>query len=195
MEHALVLIDIQNDYFSGGRMELVGMEHAAQNAEMILRKFRHQKLPVFHIRHVSVRPGATFFLPGTNGVNIHPSVAPYDGEHVIEKQFPNSFRGTTLLDQLRAGGVDKLIICGAMSHMCIDATTRAAFDLGFSCTVIEDACAARDLRFKGETIKAAKVHAAFMSALTVPYAAVMSTTEFLAAEFGSLSKPNGKPPH
>jgi len=185
MEHALVLIDIQNDYFSGGKMELVGMDHAAQNAEMILRKFRHQRLPVFHIQHVSVRPGATFFLPGTNGVNIHPSVAPLDGEHVIEKQFPNGFRGTTLLDQLKTEGVDKMIICGAMSHMCIDATTRTAFDLGFSCTVIEDACATRDLQFKGETIKAAKVHAAFMSALSVPYAAVMSTAEFLAAEFGS----------
>jgi len=185
MGHALVLIDIQNDYFSGGRMELVRMEHAARNAKMILRKFRHQKLPVFHMQHVSVRPGATFFLPGTNGVNIHPSVAPLDGEHVIEKQFPNGFRGTTLLDQLRAEGIDKIILCGAMSHMCIDATTRTAFDLGFSCTVIEDACATRDLRFKGETIKAAKVHAAFMAALSVPYAAVMSTAEYLAAEFGS----------
>ncbi len=185
MIQALILIDIQNDYFSGGRMELVGMEQAAQNARKILQKFRQQQILVYHVQHVSVRPGATFFLPGTTGVSIHTSVAPLDREPVVVKQFPNGFRGTALLENLKSEGVERTIICGAMSHMCIDATTRAAFDLGFSCTVIEDACATRDLRFKGETIEAAKVHAAFMSALSVPYAAVMSTNDFIAAEFGS----------
>jgi nicotinamidase-related amidase len=184
MKYGLVLIDIQNDYFAGGKMELVGMERAAQNAEMILRKFRQLHLPVFHIRHVSLSPGATFFLPGTKGVEIHQSVSPLNGEIVIEKNYPNGFRGTALFEQLKAAGIEKLIICGAMSHMCIDATTRAAFDLGFSCTVIEDGCATRDLPFKGETIKAAKVHAAFMSALSVPYANVLGTADFIKTELG-----------
>ena len=185
MIQALILIDIQNDYFSGGKMELVGMEQAAQNARMILQKFRQHQNLVYHIQHVSVRPGATFFRPGTNGVNIHPSVAPLDGEPVIVKHYPNSFRETGLFERLKAEGVERLTIFGAMSHMCIDATTRAAFDLGFSCTVIDDACATRDLQFKGEKIKAAQVHAAFMSALSAPYAAVMSATEYLASEFNS----------
>ena len=184
MKFGLVLIDIQNDYFSGGKMELVGMERAAQKAELILQKFRQLQHPVFHIRHVSLRPGATFFLPGTKGVEIHQSVSPLNAENVIEKNYPNSFRGTALYEQLKAAGIERLIICGAMSHMCIDATTRAAFDLGFSCTVIEDGCATRDLSFKGETIKADKVHAAFMSALSVPYAKVLSAIEFMTTEFG-----------
>jgi len=185
MKYALVLIDIQNDYFAGGKMELIGRERAAQNAEMILRKFRQLQLPVFHIRHVSLQPGATFFLSGTKGVEIHQSVSPSNGEIVIEKNYPNGFRSTALFEQLKGAGIEKLIICGAMSHMCIDATTRAAFDLGFSCTVIEDGCATHDLPFKGEIIKADKVHAAFMSALSVPYANVLGTTDFMAAEFGS----------
>lgn len=184
MKFGLVMIDIQNDYFSGGKMELVGMERAAQKVELILQKFRQHRLPVFHIRHVSLRPGATFFLPGTKGVEIRQSVSPLNEENVIEKNYPNSFRGTALYEQLKAAGIERLIICGAMSHMCIDATTRAAFDLGFSCTVIEDGCATRDLPFKGETIKADKVHAAFMSALSVPYAKVLSADEFMATEFG-----------
>ena len=182
MSLGLVVIDIQNDYFPGGKMELVEMECAARNAANILRKFRQRQLPVFHIQHVSARPGATFFLPGTVGVNIHESVAPLGGEPVIEKQFPNSFRGTLLLDRLKAEGIEKTIICGAMTHMCIDATTRAAFDFGLSCTVIEDACATRDLLFKGETIKAAIVHAAFMSALSVPYASITDTKNYLTRE-------------
>ena len=88
MKYGLVLIDIQNDYFSGGKMELVGMERAAENAETILRKIRQLRLPVFHFRHISTRPGATFFLPGTKGVEIHQSVSPLDGENVIEKIIP-----------------------------------------------------------------------------------------------------------
>jgi nicotinamidase-related amidase len=178
MTHGLVLVDIQNDYFTGGRMELAGMELAARNVGILLRKFRERHLPVFHIRHVSLHPGATFFLPGTKGAEIHKSVSPLNGEIVIEKNSPNGFRGTSFLESLKAEGINKVVICGAMSHMCIDATTRAAFDLGYSCTVVEDGCATRDLQFKGETIKADKVHAAFMSALSVPYARVIGTADF-----------------
>lgn len=185
MSVGLVIIDIQNDYFPGGKMELAGMDSAAQNAAKILQLFRDRHLPVFHIKHVSTRPGASFFLPGTTGVNIHESVAPSGGEPVIEKQFPNSFRGTPLFDRLKRDGIEKMIICGAMSHMCIDATTRAAFDFGFSCTVVEDGCATRDLHFKGEIIEAGKVHAAFMSALSVPYANVLCTADFMKTEAGS----------
>ena len=61
--------------------------------------------------------------------------------------------------------------------MCIDATTRAAFDLGFSCVVAEDACATKDLTFKGKTIKASDVHASFMAALSAPYANILTTQE------------------
>jgi nicotinamidase-related amidase len=182
MKYGLVLIDIQNDYFPGGKMELVGMESAAKNAGIVLRKFREHRLPVFHVRHVSLQPGATFFLPGTTGAEIHASVSPLHGEVVIEKNYPNGFRDTSLLETLKAGGIDKIVVCGAMSHMCIDATTRAAFDLGFSCTVIEDGCATRDLQFKGETITAGKVHAAFMSALSAPYAKVSGIADFLKEE-------------
>ena len=89
---------------------------------------------------------------------------------MVEKNFPNAFRATDLEPRLRAAGVDHLVIAGAMSHMCIDATARAAFDHGFKCTVAEDACATRALEFAGRTLPARDVHAAFMAALAVPYA-------------------------
>lgn len=179
MKQGLILIDIQNDYFTGGNMELVGMEQAAHNAELVLRKCRESRLPIIHIQHISIRPESTFFLPDTPGVAIHTSVAPLPGETIIQKHFPNSFRETDLLNILKKSGVESVIICGAMSHMCVDATTRAAFDFGFRCTVIEDACTTRNLVFKGMTIDARVVHAAFMAALSFPYAKVVSAQEFI----------------
>jgi nicotinamidase-related amidase len=179
MKKALLLVDIQNDYFPGGRMELTGMEEAASQAQALLAAFRRRKFPTYHIQHVSIREGAAFFLPGTLGVQIHASIAPGQGETVINKHFPNSFRDTGLKERLAAAGVGELVICGAMSHMCIDASTRAAVDHGFSCVVIHDACATRDLKFAETLIPARQVHGAFMAALASFYARVISREEFL----------------
>jgi len=72
------------------------------------------------------------------------------------------------------------VIAGAMSHMCVDGTVRAASDLDFSCTVVEDACATRDLEFRGSLVPAAQVHRAFMAALQAAYAKIMTAKEFLS---------------
>ncbi len=181
MRQGLVLVDIQNDYFPGGKMALAGMEQAAGNARRLLQEFRNRQFPVFHIRHISQRPGATFFLPGTQGAEIHETVTPKPVETVIEKRFPNSFRNTSLLEHLKNARVEEVVVCGAMSHMCIDATVRAAFDFGFSCMVIEDACATRDLRYRGKTVEADQVHSAFMAALSAPCAKVITADEFCIA--------------
>jgi len=179
MKTALLLIDLQNDYFPGGSMELVGSDVAANNARRLLDRFREQGKPVIHVQHISLRPAADFFLPDTPGVEIHALVAPLADEPVVEKHFPNSFRDTNLMELLRGEGIKHLVICGAMSHMCIDATTRAAFDHGFSCSLAADACATRDLEFAGVKVPAASVHAAFMAALGAVYAQVLPTVEIL----------------
>lgn len=179
MSKALVLVDLQNDYFPGGAMALTGIEAAAANAGKALERWRARGWPVFHIQHLATRPGATFFLPDTPGVEHHASVAPRAGEAVVRKHFPNSFRDSGLKAALEAAGSTELVIVGAMSHMCIDATTRAAFDMGYTCTVLADACATRDLVFNGDTVPAAQVHASFMAALSAPYAQVVSTAAAL----------------
>lgn len=165
MSTALILIDIQNDYFPGGNMELVGIENATNNARELLNKFRNKKAPIFHIQHVSIRPNATFFISDTKGVEINDYVKPNAGEPVIIKHYPNSFRDTDLHEKLKHYDIKKLIICGAMSHMCIDTTTRAAFDLGYKCVVISDACATKDLLFQDIHVPAQQVHAAYMAGL------------------------------
>ena len=180
MKTGLILVDIQNDYFAGGRMELVGMQQAGLIAGELLSVFRQKNWPTFHIQHIAAQKGATFFLPETEGAALHESIEPQGDELVIQKHYPNSFRETSLLQELERHDVKKLVICGAMSHMCIDATTRAAFDHCFDCTVVQDACATRDLEFGGKTIAAADVHGAFMAALGSAYAEVMSCGDFLS---------------
>lgn len=174
---ALLLIDIQNDYFPGGLMALDGMEAAATNAARVLAEFRRRGWPRFHVQHVATRAGATFFLPGTPGVEIHESVAPTGEEPIVVKHFPNAFRETLLFDELWQANAGELVICGAMSNMCIDAATRHAVDFGLPCTVIHDACAARSLAFGDRKVAAADVHAAFMAGLTT-YARVCSFEEW-----------------
>lgn len=180
MPQALLIVDIQNDYFPGGAMTLVGSEAAAQRAAALLAEFRDHRLPVIHVRHLSNRPGATFFVPDTPGAEIHAAVAPAAGETVVTKHFPNAFRETTLAEVLAATGVRNLTVAGMMTHMCVDATVRAAADAGFNCTLAHDACATRDLGFGDTQVPAAQVQAAFLAALNGSYANVCTTDEAIA---------------
>mgnify|MGYP002632363016 CR=1 FL=1 len=172
---ALLLIDIQNDYFSGGKFPLNGMEIAAKQAAMLLSKFRETNSALIHVRHENPTDEAPFFTQNSVGAQHHPTAAPKDGETIIVKQFPNSFRDTKLKEVLDRDGIDSLIIVGAMSNMCIDAVTRAAHDLGYNCTVAHDACAAMGLELNGVQVPPEQVHAAFMAALGLGYANVTDT--------------------
>ncbi|RUM40874.1 MAG: cysteine hydrolase [Desulfobulbus sp.] len=174
---ALLLIDLQNDYFPGGRMELAGADKALQNARSLLRFARKEKMTVTFMRHQAVQPGATFFLPGTKGVQIHDALVPLAHEPVMDKNFPNSFRQTALEKYLKSRNISQLLLCGMMSHMCVDATTRAAFDKNFTCILAHDACATTSLQFLDKTIGAEQVHGSFMAALGARYAKVATTTD------------------
>ena len=177
----LLIIDIQRDYFPGGAYPLVGPEAAAEAASSVLDAFREAGEPIIHMKHVWDAPEAEFMRPGTEGIEIHPAVGPADGELVLEKENPNSFLDTPLEEELRKRG-DDLVVAGMMSSMCVDATVRAAADLGFSPTVVHDACAAPDLAFGGVDVPGAAVHAAFMAALADGYADLTSAAELLAGD-------------
>jgi nicotinamidase-related amidase len=180
---ALLLIDFQNDYFptyAGAKNPLVGTEAAAEQGAKLLATFRQQGLPVVHVRHEFPTVEAPFFLPGSDGAQIHSSVAALEGEVVILKHQINSFRETDLQKVLDDAGIKKLVIVGAMTHMCVDAVTRAAADLGYECAVAHDACATLDVEFDGVMVPAAQVQAAFMAGLGFAYAKVASADELIA---------------
>jgi len=181
MSTALLIIDMQNDYFPGGAMALDDIEKAAANTQTLLHTFRYRQAPVIHVQHCSLRPGATFFLPDTSGMKIHQSVAPAPGEPVVQKNFPSSFQQTSLAEILRDLSVHRLIICGAMTHMCIDSTVRAAFELGFACTVATDGCATRAIPGPdGNLIPARQIQDAFLAALGAVFAQTKTTSDIIA---------------
>lgn len=183
-EHtALLIIDVQNDYFPGGKMTLEKSVQAAENTRRILEYFRNNHLPVIHIQHISTNEGAAFFLPGTDGAKINHLVLPEKDEKVIVKHFPNSFRETDLLNCLQSKNIENLVITGMMTDVCVESTTRAAFDFGFTNIIIGDATATGNRELNGEVIKAEEVQRSFLagiSALGNLYALVMNTNEFLS---------------
>jgi nicotinamidase-related amidase len=180
MTRALLIIDIQRDYFPGGKHPLVEPEAAAENAGRVLRAFRAAGEPVVHVQHAWDAPDAEYLKPGTPGFEIHAAVRPEGDEPVVQKAEPNAFVGTGLQDRLRDQGVDAVVVAGMMSSMCVDATVRAAVDLGFAATVVHDACAAPDLVFGGETIPGRSVHGAFMAALGDGYATLVAADQLVA---------------
>jgi nicotinamidase-related amidase len=180
-KQALIVVDIQNDYFPQGKWPLVGAQAAADNAARLIEAFRQTGDSVVHIRHEFTSDDAPFFTPGSEGAQLHPKVLNRADEPVVLKHFVNSFRETELQAILDHQGIEQLVVVGSMSHMCVDGVVRAAADLGYGVTVIHDACATLDLEFNGVVVPAAQVHAAFMAALGFAYASVVSTEQFLAA--------------
>jgi nicotinamidase-related amidase len=179
MKTALLVIDIQKDYFPGGKYPLVTPEEAAKKAYELLQCFREHGGHHVHIQHISLEPDATFFIKGDNGSDIHDIVAHFEGEPIIYKHEPNSFLNTELLDLLKSWEIERVVICGMMTHMCVDATARAASDFGFQVIVAEDACATRDLQYGDTSIPADMVHKSFLAALT-SYGKVMKAEEIIA---------------
>jgi nicotinamidase-related amidase len=175
----LVIVDIQNFYFAGGQLPLVGPLEAARSARQLLDFFRAKKWPVVHVRHGRKPQSGETVEPSDPQYVIHELVAPLPGEPVITKRFANSFRDTTLLDTLKNLGGKKLVICGMQTQMCVEAAVRAADDLGFAVTLVHDACATRDLTFGGQTVPARTVHLAVLAALNGSYGRVLSLAETL----------------
>jgi nicotinamidase-related amidase len=186
-KRALVVVDIQNDYFPGGKWTLSGIEAAADNAARLIASARAGGDQLIYIRHEFATDNAPFFAPGSEGAQIHSKVRNQEGDRVILKHYANSFRETNLKDMLDRDGIREVTICGAMSHMCIDATARAASDFGYKVTVVHDACASRDLAFNGTSVAAAQAHAAFMAALGSAYATLCSTDEYLEGAMAGAS--------
>ena len=166
---ALVIIDIQQFYFPGGSLPLVGAEAAAANAGKVLARFRTAGLPVFHVGHNA-----------SKGRDFHPDVKPAPGEDVVWKNDVNAFQGTDLLDRLHQRGVERVVLCGMQTQMCLEGAARAAHDFGFDVVVVGDACATRDLTWHGTTVPAAQVHAATLATLDEAYGRVVDTQAILA---------------
>ncbi len=164
---ALILIDIQNDYFENGALELKGAPQAASQAALLLMEFREKRLPVVHVQHETLQIESGSLIAGTTGQRIHSSVTPLLNELCLTKHFPNAFWKTDLERHLISIGVNHLVIAGMMTHMCVSTTSRAAMERGFDITVIQDACATHALELNGDEISSTTVHNTALAELTM----------------------------
>lgn len=165
---ALLIIDIQEFYFPEGFNPLVKTEKASQQAGRLLTHFRDNNNLVVHIKHASSKDSL-----------IHYNVQPTDNEIVITKHHVSSYRDTKLLDYLKQHNINQVVICGMMTHMCVEAAARTSDDFGFNVILIGDACATRDIIYKNDTVKAADVHASTLGTIDRYYGRVMTTDEYL----------------
>lgn len=164
MREALLIIDVQNDYFPGGTCELYNAYAAEDRIKSLIKESRALQRPIIYIQHINP-PDETFFLEGTYGCEISERIKPLPHDKVIVKYWPNSFFKTELDSYLKEKGIKKLIVCGMMTHMCVDTTVRSAMDYGYAVDLVADACATMDLEISGQIIPAQIVQKTFLASL------------------------------
>lgn len=170
-ESALILIDCQNTY-TRGVMELDGVQPALDEIATLLERARIAGIPIFHIQH-DAGPGSPYDVNAEIGAIVD-QVAPRDGEPVIVKRLPNSFVDTDLDQRLRDAAVKNLLVTGFMTHVCVNSTTRGAFNLGYAPTVVASATATRSLPDPtGTEVSAAALQSASLAALADLFAIVL----------------------
>jgi nicotinamidase-related amidase len=175
-ESALVLIDCQREYVDGA-VPVPGMAAAVERARRLLVRARELALPIFHIAHRGA-PGSRVFDPEGPYCEIVPEVAPLAGEAVVHKATPNAFAGTDLGDRLAATARRQAVFAGFMTHNCVSASVRGAFDLGYLCAVAADAVATRDLPDgRGGVIAADLLHRAELAGLADRVATVVENVD------------------
>lgn len=178
-DSALILVDCQNTY-RRGVMQLSQVEPAILQAQMLLHMARDLKVPIVHIQHDG-GVGTPYDVTAEIGA-ISAEVAPIAGESVVTKHYPNAFWQTSLEQQLKAQGIQHVVLAGFMTHMCINSTARGAFNLGFKPTVVASACATRSLAgTSGRVIDAQTMHDSALAALGDLFAVVVDDVEALAA--------------
>ncbi len=140
---ALILIDIQNDYWVPPRQP---RQRFVDAAGQLLDFARDQGFLVVHVQNATRKPEGRTFRPGTPGYEIHDCVKPLPDEVRIVKRTPGSFFGTNLDATLRQAGVEELVIGGMQTQKCCDTTTREAAALGYRPFFVTDAVETFDLK-------------------------------------------------
>ena len=140
MNSALLLIDLQNDYFPGGKYPLWNTGAALAATEAAIARACRENMTIVHVQHRAADAGAPFFVPGSDGVRIHRrilSAAP--DAPVVVKEHADSFHRTDLAAVLAERNVGRLLLAGMMTQNCITHTALSKAAEAFEVTVLADA--------------------------------------------------------
>src|SRR3712207_849883 len=162
-------------------------EAVDRNGLALLGAWRARGLPIIHVRHDSVSPGSTL-APGEPGNAFRPGFEPREGEPEVSKSVNSAFIGTDLDLRLKRLGIRSVVVFGITTDMCVSTTVRVGANLGYSMTLVEDACDCFDLPGSaggtggtGGIIPARTSHDVHVATLRAEFARVVTTQELLAS--------------
>lgn len=180
MKRALLVIDVQREYFEGGQLPVTHPQDHFRNILKAMDSAKEAGVPVVVVQHTFPQPEMPFFQKGTPGWELHPDVASRPRDHWIEKNLPGSFTGTDLEDWLRGRAVDTVTIAGYMSHMCCDTTARQAAHLGLHVEFLGDATGTLPVKNSAGEVNAEELHRSILCAQQMMISEVLDADRWLA---------------
>jgi len=178
MKRALLVIDVQNEYFTGK----VKVSHPPGSLDNILNMMDSaiaNGIPVVVVQHTAPQKDSPLFRKGTEAWELHPEIASRKYHHLIEKNLPGSFTGTDLESWLRENRVDTVVICGYMTQMCCDTTARQAFHLGFAVEFIADGTGTLQISNSAGRVTDEELHRAILVTQAMRFSKVMTARQWL----------------
>ena len=179
MKRALLVIDVQNEYFPGGQLPITSPHPHFANILRAMDSASASGTPVVVIQHTFARPDAPYFRRDTPGWALHPEVAARPRDLWIEKNLPGSFTGTDLEAWLRSRDIDKVAVAGYMTHMCCDTTARQAAHLGLSVEFLGDATGTLAVENSAGSASAEEMHRSILCAQQMMISEVLNTDPWL----------------
>ena len=178
IRQALLVIDVQNEYFTG-RLPVTFPEGSLDNILKAMDHVARVDIPVAIIQHTAPSKDSPTFRKGSDEWKLHPEVEKRKRDILIEKNLPGSFTGTELEKWLREKGIERVAICGYMTQMCCDTTARQAFHLGFQVDFLSDATGTLSVQNSAGSILASDLHRAVLVTMATKFARVMGTKEWI----------------
>ena len=178
MSRALLVIDVQREYFDGA----LPIRHPVGHLESILNvmdRATQAKLPTAVIRHHQPDPESPLFRHGSEMWQLHPEVETRPRDILIDKRLPGAFTDTSLEDWLKSVDADTVSIVGYMTQVCCDTTARQAFHLGYRVEFLSDATGTLDVENKAGQVTAEQLHEAILVSQQMFISDVIDSQEWL----------------
>lgn len=178
LKRALLVIDVQNEYFTG-ILPVCFPENTLPNILNAINAAQNHNIPVVMVQHTLPSADAKAFIKGTDGWELLNEMKAIHFDHYIEKNYPSAFVGTGLESWLHTKGIDTLVISGYMTQFCCDTTARYAYHMGFNVEFLSDATATLAFENRAGKVSAEELHRAILVVQAARFSSVMNTQEWI----------------
>jgi nicotinamidase-related amidase len=179
MKRALIVVDVQNEYFEGGALPISYPPHSFEHIKTAIAKAQEKGIFTVLVQHTSLTENAGSFVRGSHLWEFHDEIKKIKPDLYIEKNHASSFVGTDLNYRLRTLGIDTVTIIGYMTQNCCDATARDASQLGYNVEFLSDANGTLAFSNSAGEVSAEELHRSFLVAQAFGFSRVLSLNEWI----------------